>query len=99
IRFGNRRRSIETNEKTVVMDTAVRMQRRFAVQQIVLACMAELKLDAFVCPTSNLPPAKLGSPPEPTVSGRIAVWSFLGGQGFPAMTVPAGFTTHVYDRI
>ena len=99
VRFGDRRRSIESNEKTLIMDTAVRLQRRFAVQQIVLACLAELKLDAVVCPTANLPPAKLGSPPEPTVNGRIAVWSFLGGQGFPTMTVPAGFTTHVYDRV
>jgi len=26
------------------------------------------------------------------------VWSFLGQQGFPTITVPAGFTTEVYDR-
>jgi Asp-tRNA(Asn)/Glu-tRNA(Gln) amidotransferase A subunit family amidase len=27
------------------------------------------------------------------------VWSFLGQQGFPAITVPAGFTNEVYDRV
>ena len=27
-----------------------------------------------------------------------AVWSFLGQQGFPTITVPAGFTSEVYDR-
>ena len=26
-------------------------------------------------------------------------WSMIGQQGFPAITVPAGFTTEVYDRI
>jgi Asp-tRNA(Asn)/Glu-tRNA(Gln) amidotransferase A subunit family amidase len=26
------------------------------------------------------------------------VWSFLGQQGFPTITVPAGFTSEVYDR-
>ncbi|WP_414664165.1 amidase [Horticoccus sp. 23ND18S-11] len=99
VRFGSRRSSLESNEKSQVLDTAVRMQRRFAVQQIVLACMAELKLDAVVYPTNNLPPPKLGTPPEPNVNGRNAVWSFLGGQGFPTITVPAGFTTQVYDRV
>ena len=32
------------------------------------------------------------------MNGRSQVWTFLGMQGFPAITVPAGFTTHVYDR-
>jgi amidase len=27
------------------------------------------------------------------------VWSFIGAQGFPVITVQAGFTTQVYDRI
>ena len=26
-----------------------------------------------------------------------AAWNYLGWHGFPAMTVPAGWTTHVYD--
>jgi len=37
-------------------------------------------------------------PAEPNVNGRGSLWTFLGQQGFPAMTVPAGFTTQVYDR-
>ncbi|HZF28964.1 MAG TPA: amidase [Gammaproteobacteria bacterium] len=32
-------------------------------------------------------------------SGGGGVWSFLGQQGFPTITVPAGFTTEVYDRV
>jgi len=58
-----------------------------------------MKLDAVVYPTTTLPPSKLGEPTEPNVNGRSSVWTFLGQQGFPAITVPAGFTTHVYDRI
>ena len=72
--------------------------RRFVVQQIILQAFADLNLDAVVYPTGTLPPAKLGTPPEPTVNGRSALWTFLGTQGFPAITVPAGFTTMVYDR-
>jgi amidase len=33
------------------------------------------------------------------VPGGGGVWSFLGQQGFPTITVPAGFTTEVYDRV
>ena len=33
------------------------------------------------------------------MNGRGGSWSFLGQQGFPAITVPAGFTTVVYDRV
>lgn len=97
--FTNRKPSLETADQAMYLDTAARMQRRFAVQQIVLATFADMKLDAVVYPTSNLPPAKLGAPSEPSVNGRGSVWSFLGQQGFPAITVPAGFTTHVYDRV
>jgi Asp-tRNA(Asn)/Glu-tRNA(Gln) amidotransferase A subunit family amidase len=41
----------------------------------------------------------LGAPSEPQLNGRSTVWTFLGQQGFPAITVPAGFTTQVYDRV
>jgi len=61
--------------------------------------MQEQNLDALVYPTSNLPPMKIGAPSTPNVNGRTGVWSFLGSQGFPAMTVPAGFTTEVYDWV
>ena len=80
---------------------AKRMLRRFSVQQVILQCMAEQKLDALVYPTSNLPPSKLGAPTGPAINGRAGLgpWSFLGQQGFPVITVPAGFTTEVYDLI
>ena len=97
--FPDRKKTRETAEKSMELDTAGRMQMRFAVQQILLQCMQEQNVDAVVYPTSNLPPSKLGAPVEPQVNGRGVVWSFLGQQGFPVITVPAGFTTEVYDRV
>lgn len=93
--------TLETANKPLVLDTAVRLQRRFAVQQIVLACLAEQKLDAIVCPTGLAPSRKLDAPSEPTANGigNYGMFTFLGQQGFPAITVPAGFTTEVYDRV
>ena len=84
----------------MTLDNANRWLMRFAVQQIVLQGMEELHLDAMVSPTGNVPPYILGQPLEPTLNGRGAsIWSFLGIQGFPALGVPAGFTTQVYDRV
>ena len=34
------------------------------------------------------------------MNGRSPIgWSLLGQQGLPAITVPAGFTTEVWDRV
>lgn len=47
----------------------------------------------------NVPPRKLTAPREPNVNVRSPIgWSLIGQQGFPAITVPAGFTTQVWDR-
>jgi Asp-tRNA(Asn)/Glu-tRNA(Gln) amidotransferase A subunit family amidase len=49
---------------------------------------------------STVPPRKLTSPREPGSNGRAPIgWSLIGQQGFPVMTVPAGFTTNVWDRV
>jgi amidase len=99
--FPDRKRARENVEKVTEYNMAERLLRRFSVQQVILQCMAEQKLDALVYPTSNLPPRKLGAPGGPPINGRRGdgVWSFLGAQGFPVITVPAGFTTEVYDLI
>ncbi len=48
----------------------------------------------------NMPPLKIDQPEEPTVNNRgVYHWTVFGQQGFPTMTVPAGFTTVVYDRV
>jgi Asp-tRNA(Asn)/Glu-tRNA(Gln) amidotransferase A subunit family amidase len=97
--FPERKPPLLAADQARVLDTAVRLQRRFAVQTIILQAFADLNLDAVVYPTGSLPPSKLGAPAEPVVNGRSTLWTFLGTQGFPAITVPAGFTTHVYDRV
>ena len=97
--YPSRKPSMENMDKAMTYDSADRMQLRFAVQTIILQAFADMKLDAVVYPTGNIPPSKLGQPAEPNVNGRGGVWTFLGRQGFPAITVPCGFTTQVYDRI
>jgi Asp-tRNA(Asn)/Glu-tRNA(Gln) amidotransferase A subunit family amidase len=97
--FPDRRQAREQAERATTLDTAERMQTRFALQVMLLQCMQEQRLDALVSPMTTVPPRKLTSPREPTVNGRSPIgWSTIGQQGFPAITVPAGFTTEVWDR-
>jgi len=97
--FPDRKRTRQTADEAMTYDMSERLLTRFAVQQIVLQCMQEQKLDAITYPTSNLPPPPLDGPNPPPMNGRSVVWTFLGQQGFPAVTVPAGFTTQVYDWV
>jgi Asp-tRNA(Asn)/Glu-tRNA(Gln) amidotransferase A subunit family amidase len=98
--FPDRKQQRQAAERGGELDSSRRLQSRFALQNILLQCMQEQKLDALVSPMSTVPPRKLTAPREPTVNGRSAVgWSLIGQQGFPAITVPAGFTTQVLDRV
>ena len=98
--FPDRKQQREAVERQTTLDTATRMQSRFAIQSIVMQCMEEQKLDALVAPTATIPAPKLNGPREPNVNGRSPVgWSLIGQQGFPVITVPAGFTTEVWDRV
>jgi amidase len=98
--FPDRKQMRENAERQMELDTAVRLQSRFALQTIVLQCMQEQRLDALVSPSATVPAPKLNGPREPNVNGRSPVgWSLLGQQGFPVMSVPAGFTTEVWDRV
>jgi len=97
--FPNRRAAREQAERATALDTSVRMHTRFALQTLLMHCMAEQQLDALVAPMSTVPPKKLLSPREPAANGRTAIgWSMFGQQGFPVIDVPAGFTTTVWDR-
>jgi amidase len=98
--YQDKKQSLVSRNEEMTLDVEGRLQLRFAVQQIGMQCLAQLGLDAVTYPTGNVPAPKLGAPNEPTVNGRPAnAWSFLGQQGFPTISVPAGFTTQVYDRI
>jgi Asp-tRNA(Asn)/Glu-tRNA(Gln) amidotransferase A subunit family amidase len=98
--FPNRRQAREQDERATVLDTSLRLQGRFAIQTLLLQCMQEQRLDALVSPMSTVPPRKLLSPREPASNGRTAIgWSLIGQQGFPVITVPAGFTKAVWDRV
>jgi amidase len=98
--FPDRKRAREEAERAATLDTSVRLQGRFAVQTMLLQCMQEQRLDALVSPMSTVPPRKLTSPREPASNGRLPIgWSLIGQQGFPVITVPAGFTKNVWDRV
>ena len=57
------------------------------------------RLDAITYPTGNIPPTLIKELVEPDVNNRShPAWTLIGQIGFPALTVPAGFTTQVYDR-
>lgn len=98
---GDKKATLIRNNEALIYDNALRLQKRFAVQQIVLQTMAELQLDALVYPTGLLPPRKINTPRDPNINGisNYGMWNFLGVQGFPAVTVPAGFTTEIWERI
>ena len=98
--FSDKKKNLEGRVAEKTLDLAGRLQLRFALQQVALQCMAEQQLDAVTYPTGNVPAPKLGAPIEPTVNNRSALaWTLLGAQGFPVISVPAGFTTEVYDRV
>jgi amidase len=98
--FPDRKQARQAAERGTVLDTSVRLQTRFGLQNLLLQCMQERRLDALVSPMSTVPPRKLTAPREPNANGRSPIgWSLIGQQGFPAITVPAGFTTEIWDRV
>jgi Asp-tRNA(Asn)/Glu-tRNA(Gln) amidotransferase A subunit family amidase len=98
--FPNRKQAREAAERQTTYDPSQRLETRAGLQTLLLQCMQEQRLDALVSPMSTVPPRKLTNPREPAVAGRTPIgWSLIGQQGFPAITVPAGFTTEVWDRV
>jgi Asp-tRNA(Asn)/Glu-tRNA(Gln) amidotransferase A subunit family amidase len=98
--FSDKKKSLRSKADERTLDPARRLQLRFTLQQVVLQCMAEQHLDAVTYPTGNVPAPKLGAPTEPSVNGRSPLaWTLLGANGFPTLSVPAGFTTEVFDRV
>jgi amidase len=98
--FIDRKAALEETNNSATLDMANVFQDRFAYQQVVLQCMAQENLDALVSPAGNIPAYILGQPIEPPLAGRTnSVWGLLGQHGFPTLSVPAGFTTYVFDRV
>ncbi len=98
--FVDRKAALEDMNRAVTLDMVNLFQDRFAYQQVVLQCMADKNLDALVSTAGNIPAYVLGAPLEPPLDGRTAsVWGLLGQQGIPTLSVPAGFTTRVFDRV
>lgn len=94
----NRKKSLEQMDQARTLATAGNQQTRFTMQTIIYNCFAEKDLDAVVYPSGNIPPGIATSPQEPTINDRGSNWTAISVHGFPTMTVPAGFTTRVYDR-
>ena len=98
--FIDRKAALEETNNSTALDMASVFQDRFAYQQVVMQCMAQENLDALVSPAGNIPAYVLGEPIEPPLAGRTnSVWGLLGQHGFPTLSVPAGFVTHVFDRV
>jgi amidase len=98
--FIDRKAALEDMSSSQTLDLANLFQDRFTYQQVVLQCMAQENLDALVSPAGNIPAYILGAPVEPPLAGRTnSVWGLLGQHGFPTLSVPAGFTTQVFDRV
>ncbi len=98
--FIDRKAALEEMNSAVTLDMANLYQDRFAYQQVVMQCMAQQNLDALVSTAGNIPAYILGAPFEPPLEGRTnSVWGLLGQHGIPTLSVPAGFTTHVFDRV
>jgi Asp-tRNA(Asn)/Glu-tRNA(Gln) amidotransferase A subunit family amidase len=97
-RFTDKKASLENTDSALTLANQGALQNRFTTQVAVFLCFAELDLDALVYPTGNIPASILGMPVEPTKNDRGTNWNTINARGFPAITVPAGFTTEVFDR-
>ncbi|MCH1642565.1 amidase family protein [Paenibacillus timonensis] len=76
------RESLDTQEyKDIVL------KRTSLTRESLLKVMADNNLDAIVYPTSTQPPALIGESQSSGNNNRLSPFS-----GFPAITVPAGFT-------
>ena len=98
--YSDRKENLLETSADQTLDLVNFFADRYAYQTIVLQCMAQQSLDAFMSPAGNIPAYILGEPREPNLNGRgNSVWPILGTKGFPMMNVPSGFTENVWDRV
>jgi amidase len=98
--FSDKRASLVSQDDAMTLDNINTLARHYTLQMITLQCFGLHHLDAVVHPTTNIPAPKLGAPTEPARNNRVHLsWNLLPGTAsFPVISVPAGFTTEVYDR-
>ena len=96
--FSDRKAALVSNNADLALATDAALQNRFAVQTFMHDCFSTQNLDAVLYPSNTLPAKIMTNGTEPTVNDWSGSSTFPSNQGFPAITVPAGFTTQVYDR-
>jgi Asp-tRNA(Asn)/Glu-tRNA(Gln) amidotransferase A subunit family amidase len=98
--FSDKKDGLISTTEALTLDNMSTLARHYILQAIALQCYALKDLDVVVHPTTNIPAPKLGARTEPTRNDRGQLsWNLLPGTAsFPVLSVPAGFTTHVYDR-
>jgi len=97
--FPSRKTGLMTSDRDLTLNSAAALQNRFATQTTVFQCSPR---------TSSMPSCTRRETSRPRFSRLRAsrrkndrgsgLWTNINSRGFPAMTVPAGFTTQVYDR-
>jgi Asp-tRNA(Asn)/Glu-tRNA(Gln) amidotransferase A subunit family amidase len=100
--FTSFKEQLESINAAKTLDLAGLFQDRLAYKTVFLQCMATLDLDAVTYPSSIHVAHVLGNPSEPSrydSPNQHSIWGVIGRDGgFPTMNVPAGFTSHVFDR-
>ncbi len=93
----NRRSGLVNINNATTLATASALQTQATWQTVIFNCFAKFNLDAVISPTGNNPPVVLTEPTEPTLNDRGQVWDDISSKGFPAISIPNGFTTTAYD--
>jgi amidase len=93
----NTKSGLEKNNSATTLATASALQTQNAWQTVIFSCFAKYDLDAVISPTGNNPPVVLTAPAEPTVNNRGQVWDAISSKGFPAISIPDGFTQTAKD--
>lgn len=100
--FTSYKAQLEAMNAASTLDLANLFQNRLAYQTIALQCMATLGLDAVTYSSGISVAPILGALTEPSKNNSPnanSIWGVIAGNGFPALNVPAGFTTEVFDRV
>lgn len=100
--FTSYKEELEDMNGALTLDLANLFENRLAYQTIVRQCMAIDHLDAVTYSSGISVAHVLGAPSEPSKNNSPnanSIWGVIAANGFPALNVPAGFTTEVFDRI